>query len=190
MAIASPPQHRADAEPVFVLIEDDAWDQAKINEELEEAEAENKRREEKSSDGQFEAIDLQDHPYLKYISGRTRYDIDAPCIWRGRQRTASEYFEGEPTKFVLRRLNWRQYYRVRSAIATDENGGFLLACRIGLHRIDGDSKFRVNPDLDERSSDEMRKLFELKPEIPLSIGRAVWVAAQPLSDSEKKASAS
>lgn len=187
MALVRPPQHRVDAEPVYIDVTDDAWDREGLNAEFEEIDRENKRREEASNDGVYEAIPKSEHPYLQYVGGKTRFDLEAPCFWRGQQKKAADYLSGDATRFVLRRLDWRDYYRVRSAFSRDVTEAFILACRLGLRRIDGDSKFRVDPDLPERSDDEMRRLFELNPEIPISIGRAVWLSSQPLTDAEKKA---
>lgn len=192
MAIKRPPQHRADAIPIYVTPDDDAWDTDALEAEKAEVERINAERMAAAGpDDEPELIDWEQHPVVTYNRGETRYDLDAPTFWRGKQRAAREWLGPDATLFVLRRLGWREYYEVRSALT--QSSGFerpwLLACQLALVRIDGSypATLRLDPDASKRSDAEMSAIFDLNPQIPLEIGAAAWLASQPLTDAEKKA---
>ena len=87
--IKRPPQHAADAAPLFIARTDDAWDDERIKRERAAMKADGKAR----------------HPVQVYYSGSSRYDLDAPATVGGQAATPREYLrEGStPTVFHLRR---------------------------------------------------------------------------------------
>lgn len=203
------PRHRVDATPVYVrhhLYGEDAWDVERIEKEVADAEAENERRDAASEaydptpreDGAVaappteERIDLSEHPFAMYMSGQTRFDIDAPVPWRGKRLAASDYFKAgaQPVRFILRRLRWREYHQVMSIHRTgDKIEAYLRACQYGLVEVENGRKLGLdlNPDAAERSDDDMQALFEAWADLPVFIGQAVMAASVPLTDAEKKA---
>jgi hypothetical protein len=179
MPIAHPPTHRIDATPVYVDWDlDKAWKRAELDAETAEIVELNKGR------PKDERIHLDRHPVALYKDGVTRYDPEAPVLWRGQQRCAAEWIGDGAVRFVLRRLKWDRWYECHAI------GNPVLravhACQVGLHRVDGDEALEVDPDMDRRSYEEMQRLYAADPMLPFRIGKAVLEASRPLDDGEKK----
>lgn len=184
-----PPTHRVDATPVLILHEDDAWDHARIDREIAEAEAENQRRKDAAEkDGaEPDLLDIDGHPYRQYRMGETRFDLDAPVTWRGTVACARDYLDEDkrPVMFVLRRLAWDGYYDtigIAGSLRRQAEG-----CRLTLARVDGMRELEVDANAAERSHQEMQRLFEFDAMLPLKIGAAGLRASEPLRVEEKKA---
>lgn len=192
-----PPTHRVDATPILILHEDPAWDHELIDKELEDAKAESERRKKAAAEsGQKpELLTLGDHPYLQYMAGATRFDLDAVCPFRGESKTASDYLrpDAQPTRFVLGRLGWDEHHRCMDVIKQGSDG-YLKGCRYGLREIENCPELRIDTDRAHRSDGELQMLTEFgqrlgmhPPEsLPVKIGRAVLVASKPLTVAEKK----
>ncbi len=170
-----PPQHALDATPVYVLHTDPAWDNDRIERELEA-----------DPEGQ--------HPQVAYYSGATRFDLHAPAQWAGEETSAAEYLTGRAARFELRRLTVHKIAEIRDdirrAINRDGAGAGLAAvftkcAKHGLAGIsDGvefDSRAGVVTDA------TLGQIYdEHGPDAIEAIGAAVWRLSQPLSDAEKR----
>lgn len=179
MPIAHPPAHRVDATPVYIDWElDKAWKKAELDAETAEINELNKDR------PKVERIWLGDHPVTKYRFGETRYDIDAPVMWRGQMRSAADWVGEGAVRFILRRLRWDRWYECQSIVNWVQR--CVLACQLGLRRVDGDEAMEIDEDLERRTSEEMQRLFSIDPMLPIRIGGAVLAASKPLDDGEKK----
>lgn len=170
MALKRPPQHRSDADPVFVHSDDDAWDHERIKVECA------KMRE--------EGLSPSRHPVNVYHSGESRYDLGAAYDVLGTLHSAAEYLGPTAVRFTLRRLSTPELYRVTDMGPTTALGR-LYACRIGLASVEGPGPKvkREEWGLTEESLDALR---EWGVWLPMAVGAAVYVASQPLTDSEKK----
>lgn len=177
-----PPQHRADATPVLIINDDDAWDHERIDREFNEIKEINKTRE------KADRLELSDHPYSRYQSGMTRMDLDARAPWRGENPAAADYLKADaaPVRFTLRRLRWREYHRVIGMIGSGTEAA-LKACQLGLVSVEGEPSLEMDPDAAERSDADMQRLHDFFPGLAVQIGNAVIAASLPLRDDEKKA---
>jgi hypothetical protein len=86
-----PPQHSATATIRVIASTDPAWDHERI--ELEYAELG------KAGLGHT-------HPYMQYVIGGTRFDLDAPVQWKEGTATPKSYLRSDarPLTWVMRRL--------------------------------------------------------------------------------------
>lgn len=164
-----PPQHRADAPVVFIHPCDDAWDHARIESELKDAD--------------------DDHTLKRYWGGHSRYDL-TPDV------QAYLKPDGRPTKFYLRRLPWKAWNEAQGmwerAVLRGDNRpveAYEHACQRGLERIDG-VELMDPTDHTGVSDRDMQRLHDLstdKYNLILDIGQAVYQASMPMSEAEKKA---
>lgn len=183
MPLRRPPQHRADAQAIYVdwevdLVTGPAWKKDEFEAEIAEVRELNKTR------SKADQLDTEDHPVRQYLSGRTRLDIDAPIAWRGKQRTAREWLNDGAVMFLLRRFSWSRWYEVTSIESFTRRT--VLACQLGLGSVEGDDTLDIDPDAERRSSDEMQRLFDVDSMLPIRIGLAAIAASRPLTDGEKK----
>lgn len=180
MAMKRPPQHRADAKIVYVHPADESWDEERILREQEEM----REREEKPGD----------HPVARYLGGWTRYDLDAVATLNGETVSARQYLDpSKPaTEWHLRRLRVDERYEIDSLLEQDIRAGsmkprkaYLRACVLGLKKVEN------GPELEgagrRLTANDLEKLQDLHPDLPLDIGEAVYTASLPLRDDEKKA---
>lgn len=178
-----PPQHRADAEAVLILRQDDAWDHERIEAEIAELVEEFESGSIAGDDDSRPA-----HPVEDYWAGRTRFDLDAPRQFRGKVVTAREYLDEakSPVEFVLRKLDGSKYRRLQSKAVVDAVEATHEACRIGVKTCRGLKLPSAKTGRLNREDTDM--LVDL--DLDLDIGSAVFALARPLDDAEKKASAS
>lgn len=169
-----PPQHRADAPIQFVHEDDEAWDKDRINAEIAKI---GKRK-------------AQEHPFVRYLSGATRFDLSAEMDGPvGERVKITDYFDvSVATIFVLKRLSWRQIYTLQPMIGGGNYAGaYALACRWALERIDGPPcSVKIERSDDMLTEDTMQALFDLLPGLPTALGAAAFAASLPLSEPEKK----
>lgn len=189
MAINHPPRHRIDAPPIYIWEKDQSWkhDEIKAEEaEVKQINAERERAALEADAETWEHLRWADHPVLQYRSGRTRFDLTAPLMWRGKQCSAMDWIDESksPVKFILRRLSWEEWYLLTSIMSDQRQ--CAMACQMGLVRVEGDKALAVDEDRKQRSTEEMQRLFQVHPELPVLIGGAVIKASQPLDDREKK----
>ena len=171
MALKRPPQHRVDAEPVYVDEQDSAWDIERIKRECAEM-----RREGQSPSR---------HPVAVYHRGESRFDLGAAYSVLGVPRTAADYLGPDATRFVLRRLSHSELYRMTDMGSTSALGR-LYGCRVGLVRVEGDGP-KVQRDDYGVTDESLDNVFAWGAALPAKIGLAVFLASQPLTEDEKKA---
>ena len=175
-----PPQHSIDANPIFVLIEDPAWDTDRVDQELE------------GLDNEARA----EHPYLAYHSGSTRYDLNARVTWAGGEGSASDYLGDGACRFTLQRLAPDQFAEIVDSRSREyrregENASFVgvwvKAARYGIRAIDGDAAIRF-PSGARMSDGVMRQICDRHGGVNAitQIGLASWMLSQPLSEAEGK----
>jgi hypothetical protein len=106
--------HRYTHVPQLIFSNDDSWDKAKIDAELDAIVA-SKLAEAEAAEGLVASdrpvspwSDPDDHPYNRYKSGDSRYDV----------KTISEYLRpgSKPTYVVLRRMSHAHWETVQAAI--------------------------------------------------------------------------
>lgn len=178
MSMKRPPAHRADAPIVFVHPADEAWDHVRVYDE-----------QKKMSSG---GLDPKSHPVARYMSGETRYDIEAPGAVGCDQKTPSEYLNGTETRWVLKRLSWEDYVRIRPrwdrdiAAGVDPLESYSECCRVGIVSVTGDDA----PELEgcglKLTWNDMQKIHEISISHIHYIGQAVFVASLPLTEQESK----
>lgn len=175
MALRRPPTHRADAPIVYIDSTDSAWDSDMLDREVELLVAEGKT--------------ILDHPFGQYVSGITRYDLDATHELFGEKKSARTYIDEakEPVKWELHRLTWEQWAECIQSMRSGRTlSAKMLACRYGIKKTDGggldiDNKGRCLSDKD------MTRIHEIDHGLPERLGDAVLRASRELSDDEKKA---
>jgi hypothetical protein len=112
-----PPQHRADATPVFIFSMDEAWDYDRINAE----QADLRKAAQSGDDDAIKALRM--HPYGRYIRGETRGDLTTPDA---NGVVVTDYLDGTETRIELRRLSILDVARFRDQ---SERVGRLAAAR-------------------------------------------------------------
>lgn len=179
------PRHRIDATPKFVSAYDPVWSE-RLDRELAELADEAERR----KAGEEPDAPLEVHPQRVFSFGWTRFDVDAPIRFRGVDVKVSDYWDGDPTFFVLAELPPDQRYRATSLVDQgQQDEAFLLCCRWGLANIENGPKYMRARDgrvSDETMSDLMN-CSEIGAGLIHEIGAAVWLYNQSLSKAEKKA---
>lgn len=168
-----PPQHRIDATPTLVSIQDPAWDWDRVERETED-----------QLDG-----DGQSHPVREYHRGSTRYDLDAPSKLAGATVTAKDYLGDDYTGFRLRRLTVDEHATARDLVsAVGINKATEFACRWGLVDAKGyDMTRRGDGSLSDPAMSQVRDAGGL--DLIVEIGAAVMRISEGLTAAEKKASA-
>lgn len=183
MALRRPPQHRVDAEPVYVHPLDEAWDNARIQD---DRDAMRERGE-----------DPDEHPVWIYLTGRSRYDLDANLKYGSGTAKASDWLDMKAaTLFRLRRLDPRPFARVharKEAAAVREevdHEASLEGCRFGLERVEGPDSPKLigRGELTERDIAALTDRFGAP--VVWAVGDAAYFASIPLTEDEKKAFAS
>ncbi len=175
--IKQPPEHAADAEPLFIAEFDEALDQERIAKE---------RKALKNGDT---------HCVTSYYDGDTRYDLDAPHTVGGSTVTMRGYIvDGStPTVFKLRRVTGLQRQQA-IAVATDSQafvGACYQLCKNGVVGVTdgfgGDAWDLEGGEGGLPLTDrDVQKLFDANASLPQSLGMAVLNASKSLSDAEKK----
>lgn len=194
MAFKKPPRHRADATPTYVDIADpDGVDWERVGKETEQAKKRNEEKRKAAEDAGGEPDkstleDIDEHPVTRYFAGKTRLDISAPDTWAGETVCFEDYLKPDAWKFVLRRLDWAQYYDVRNAQSSEH--ACLEACKLCLVRIEGPGA----PELEGAADgcltyDDMQTIHEMGAGLPIRLGSAAIQASRPLTSSEKKSPA-
>ena len=181
MALRRPPQHAADAAPIFIAPTDDAWDNDRIKRE----------REALKNEG-----DATRHPVTVYYSGAGRYDLDAPVSISGQSMSPRAYLRdgSSPTVFHLRRdaslaLKRAQALAVISDPRAWESALWDLA-RHGIVKIT--EGFTGAPWMLEGGGPfpltdaDVMQLHDAGAGLLESVGLAVFHACAPLSDTEGK----
>lgn len=177
-----PPQHDIDAAPFIVVSGDPAWDHESVMAETKGLNAE----------------ELAEHPYVAYMSGRSRYDLTAEFRWKGGLGSASDYLDADTpaTRIELRRLNLRERCEITDATRREQKkhgkGASLLsvyyeAARMAVVAVHGarDLEFRkgteVPDDVLEKLCDRLGGL-----DVVAQIGSAAVILSYPLNEAEKK----
>lgn len=149
-----PPQHRADAPGRYIHGSDDAWDAERLERE-------------KLSD---------QHPLARYLSGATRYDLDAEGV-RAYLRDGAQ-----PVVFVLRRLTHQEYIDCLDIDRT--HARMVKAALLGVVRVEGALV------CDKFGKQELEQLHEINRDIPIDLGLAVMRYGRPMDAAEGKRSGS
>lgn len=176
MARSLPPQHRADIPGVWIARNDSSLDHDRLDRELAEMER--------------QGLDPQAHPINRYYAGATRYDLQAADQLFGQAVTAGAYFDPakNPERFVLRRLDWDQWYRVYGLIEAGQTAqAQLLAARYGVAEVQNSPIKLTGAAAGLLTHDDMQRLFEADSVLPSVLGFACWKYSRPLTDAEKKA---
>lgn len=149
-----PPQHRADAPGRYIHGTDDAWDRERL---------------ERETLG-------DDHPFMRYLSGATRYDLDAEGVRDYLRRN------GQPVVFVLRRLTHQEYIDCLDIDRT--HARLAKAALLGVVRVEGAltcPKF---------GREELEQLHDMNRNLPIDLGLAVLNYGRPPDAAEGKPSGS
>lgn len=183
MALRRPPQHSADAEPVYVLPGDDAWDHKRIA-------ADRAAMEERGEDP-------ASHPFALYAGGVTRFDLDARLKYGNGEAKARDWLDfPKACTFSLRRLTPRQFARIHARKEVEWAGGpkdyeaALDACQYGLAACGGPGAPKLLGRGELTESDLETLVREYGHGVVWAIGDAIYHASIPLTDDEKKAFAS
>lgn len=182
--IKRPPEHAADATPLYIAPFDDAVDHDRIA----------KDKTERPDD---------EHCTDAYWSGTTRYDVDAPHTIGGSTVTVRHYIKPDavPTVFKLRRVAPLERQVVMRAItdardpsvkgnSRDLVAGVFRLCRLGV--VEVTEGFGGEPwDLEggagvPLTDKDMQTLYDASANLPEALGWAVFHASKPLSESEGK----
>lgn len=162
-----PPTHRIDAPIVYIHPADEAWDQDAIA---------------KSEEEHGELC-----PYLQYVAGKTRYDAGG----------VQHLLKGNPVEFHGKRLGVVQLNEVQ-ALADREGfqqswttrGAYMQAARYGLSAVKQGGEdvltLQSSGNLTTVDLETLRDCSDLGIELIRDIGRALYIASQPLRDDEKK----
>lgn len=175
-----PPQHSVTAEIEFVSRTDPAWDRDRVNSELDEMTDE----------------EGQQHPFVQYQAGATRYDLDALGKRPGDgdelvEARTRDYFKPEvqPRVFKLRRLKAAQVSR---CLDIGGRTGEKLACQLGLREVDPPIRgLKLKGRERPLSEDELQKIADaLGVDTVWEVGAAALEASRLPTEQEKKASGS
>lgn len=207
-----PPTHKVDAGGVYISPTDSAWDTERIDREvpalelaaldkmresaLSKAKAANPGRE--LSDEEIEDVKascvLSDaesiaarmlHPYLRYLGGQTRYQLDAPD-WdpEGKPVCARDYLKGKADiEFVLRRFGYRTYLECQDETGHERTLAFV---RHGLKALRS-ADYNWSAKGEDTTPEEV---FEALHQTSLTLTGEIAVAVQrfnaPLSEAESR----
>lgn len=169
------PSHRVDAPGVLILPHDDAWDKERIEaegDELEAAALADLRAaavERYAADRQMRVDELADeqraeaeascaltdvekvaaratHPWVRYLQGETRFQLDAPDQGPRGPACAADYIrpDAKPARLHLRRIPWRE--KAQIDIERDLFVRFERWAQAGLAGVDaGEVQWRAKP---------------------------------------------
>lgn len=209
-----PPSHRIDAPGIYIVSDDSVWnldrieEDGKLIESRRESYAEQIAAREKACleipKGEWppkppEPPGLEDYPVVRYRSGETRFDIEAPMKWEGEVVRITDWWTDDPTRFFLRQLPIDVYARLADKLTTltarDSDGVdlhwnelMLTAMRHGIERVENvgwDFQLKHGKVTDET----VRKMIDIAGgwSMVFELGLAVWRYSQPVSPQEKKA---
>lgn len=178
VALRRPPQHRADATPIYVHPEDSAWDTERIDREIERLQAEGR--------------DATEHPWSLYHGAAGRFDLDAEYTLFGEVVRPRDYLDGDkaPTLWHLRRLGVHDWYEIQPIFERAVKAGerpyaaYLRACTVGIEKVEGGPRLSLHGG--KLGAADLDKLYEIGQRLPFEIGAAVYYASLPLTDSEGK----
>lgn len=186
-----PPAHSITATPILVLANDDAWDTERINDELSRLEDDDA---------------LNSHPWAVYVSGASRYDLHARHKWSGGEASPADYLDGSELRITLKRHDpirmaevqdevEREIRRCKGKDADDMalHAVWMKSAKFGIAEISGDEA--IEGEYTKRSGVPdwvLRHLIDYHGGLAAmsKIGAAAWHVSKPLSESEKKPSAS
>ncbi len=194
--MAIPLQHKIDAIPTYILQNDDAWLSDKIDEEVTKL---NKRDaddplvfpEDDESPGYVQRINkyrrqliLRFHPVHRFMTGHTRYDLDAENI--------RQYLDmsKQPTMFKFRRLNINEYFEIESTLksgtATALSKGYTQAFQLCIKSIDKIEGIVVGTHggMDDGKLEKLRNVIGINGII--EVGKAIFVCSKDLTALELK----
>lgn len=177
-----PPQHRVDAPIVYIHPSDSAWQTDRVAAEQAAMKA---RGEEPKM-----------HPVARYQGGWTRYDLDAQFTLEGKVVTARDYLDEaqQPTMWRLHRLNVAQWYEIHPLWEKAASNGeqpyaaFVRAAMIGVEKVENGPTLELPGG--RLSPTDMQTLHEIGQasgvDLVFDLGKAVYTASMPLSESEGK----
>ncbi len=173
--IRRPPEHRADADMLFIPELDDAWDHDRIA-----------KARKATSKGDQCAVD-------RYFEGLTRFDLDAPHTVGGETHRARDFLRPDavPTVFKLRRVKGNE--RMRAAVAfgdADRSPDALWRlCKLGVVEVaeglDDPKPWPLDGAL-QLTDDDVQTIYDAAQGLVHLLGLAVYRASAPLSEDEGK----
>jgi hypothetical protein len=182
--MALPTIHTFTHVPVMILPNDSAWNMDKVLPELRSLELAHgltkpEEGEEVPDPASLPWPSLADHPWNRYWTGASRYDL----------RTVVEYIEpgGDPVKFVLRKLVDKDWDRANGMFRRGEDEAALrFSVSRGLMEVEGPVRFRIGKPgvLTDSETESVRVTFG--DAAFRSIGSAVFVASAMVTEPEKK----
>ena len=215
-----PPQHTIDARGAWVFRKDKAIDQARVEHDLAmmenrqaailneraelqeradgEKDAERKRvleRELATLDVKHDALARKHHPWMRYLAGATRYDLDAQDMLLGQSVTARDYLTGEPTVFVLRRMSpskrrrlSSRWLRARKAAETDYEPILSVSVELCKHveKVEDGGALESFSWASGLTEDQVDQLSELDDTLLVDLAAAVLQFSIGLTGAEKK----
>lgn len=168
------PQHSVTAAIRVISGSDPAWDHPTI-------------------DAEFEALSKQSpgatHPWVAYRRGETRFDLDAPAMIFGEERTAKSYLrpEAKPMIWHGRRLKLAEQVRLRD-IGGDE--AKLMAFRLGAIDVENAPDNVRIPEqvmgraMSEQMADSIAEIVGV--DTVLEVGDSIMKASAAPTSAEKK----
>lgn len=211
------PNHRIDAPAVWISISDPAWDNDKFDadnkafqaQELESAKSAaldkyrlaNRGRELTQDEiaavtnavvltGVMKAQAYIRTPVGRYFRGKTRFSLDAKDTdGAGAPCTVRDFLKPgvQPTEFILKRLNYRDYQRADAMKDGDGDYGAMCLtefCRLGLKGIKSpDLTWHAEPDK-YVPEEIMQALHDADVSLSSAIGMAVIQLCRPLDAEE------
>jgi hypothetical protein len=181
--IKRPPEHAADAVPLWIAPFDDAIDVDRIERERKEL-----------SKGDEHCVD-------RYWSGATRYDIDAPHTVGGAIVTMRSYIRdgAVPTVFKLRRDGLTVLRQQTLTVMVEADGKSQKDVIPLLHELARKGVVSITDGFGGEAWDiqggqggrpltegDMQALYDASPRLPEQLGLAVFHASAPLSEAEGK----
>lgn len=175
--MALPINHRVDAPIIYVSVSDDAWDFERIAREKDMIAG----KLEPESDEPVAWASDDDHPFTRYVSGRSRFDLStvrdyllpdaAPVQWHFRRLRLSRWAE------VAELLEQGKMYRAK-----------LQAIGLALVKVEGlDVVFERRKPTQPLGEDDLDKLRRLLGDAEFHLlGLAAIAAQRELDEAEKK----
>jgi hypothetical protein len=175
MARPRPPDYAIDSPAVYIPPDDEAWDLERVDREIDE-----------------EMYPAGHHPVQDYLTGRTRFKLDAVEEYLDRGKNPEEWT-------LTRELPTDQYYRVQALVRANSednptwSDAMVLACKHGVVDVSPESVrreigfSRTRGVLTEKCMLGIRRIGR---DLVESLGYAVYAAGQPLTEPESKPSGS
>lgn len=173
--IRRPPEHRADADMLFIPEIDDAWDHDRIA-----------AARKATPKGDQCAVD-------RYFEGLTRFDLDAPHTAGGQVEYARDYLrpDATPTVFKLRRVKGSERERARRAFSDPlkVEDAFWRLCRLGVVSVadglDNPEEWPMDGTVMLTDGD-VQRIYDARGELVQTVALAVVHSSAPLSEDEGK----